>query len=330
METRFGFTQMTLQEFETWLFQQRVGRTILKVQQHHTYIPSYVHFNGSNHFERQRAMKNHHVHHNGWRDIGQHFTTFPDGTIMTGRSLELSPACITNQNAHSLCLEHLGNFDRGGDVMTPEQQNTIVGMTALLCKRFGLQVHAQSIVYHHWFRLDTGVRNNGAGGNKSCPGTQFFGGNKVADAEAHFFPLVQSHLAGAPIYPSLPQVLKYVTVTVPVLNIRTQPNAQSSRVTERPSVTLGAVLRVFEERSGWYKISQSQSHWVAGRFTTQVQRATVKASTLNVRSGAGVSFPKVGSVSQGEEVFITEIHNGWCKISMEDHWVSQAFLEFNR
>ncbi|MFN3639697.1 MAG: hypothetical protein ACK4UK_02160, partial [Flavobacterium sp.] len=82
METRFGFVKMTLQEFEIWLFQQRVGRTILKVQQHHTYIPSYIHFNGSNHFERQRAMKNHHVHHNGWRDIGQHFTTFPDGTIM--------------------------------------------------------------------------------------------------------------------------------------------------------------------------------------------------------------------------------------------------------
>ncbi|MBE2190142.1 MAG: N-acetylmuramoyl-L-alanine amidase [Candidatus Kapabacteria bacterium] len=163
METKHGFIKMTVSEFENWLLQTRVGRTILKIQQHHTFIPGYIHFNGSNHFERQLAMKNHHVNQNGWRDIGQHFTIFPDGTVMTGRSLEFSPACITNQNANAICIENLGNFDTGFDEMTTAQKEAIVAVTAALCKRFNLAVNTQTIVYHHWFRLDNGFRNNGTG-----------------------------------------------------------------------------------------------------------------------------------------------------------------------
>ena len=85
---------MNVAQFEAWISNLRIGRTILKIQQHHTYIPSYIHFTGSNHFERQLAMKNYYVNQNGWQDIGQHFTIFPDGAILTGRSLEQSLACI--------------------------------------------------------------------------------------------------------------------------------------------------------------------------------------------------------------------------------------------
>jgi hypothetical protein len=33
-------------------------------------------------------MKECHVQQNGWADIGQHLSIFPDGTIVTGRSFE--------------------------------------------------------------------------------------------------------------------------------------------------------------------------------------------------------------------------------------------------
>ena len=118
MPTRLGFTLLSLQEFTDWLRQQRVGRTILTVQQHHTWSPSYRQFRDSNHFELQQGMKHHHVATSGWADIGQHFTSFPDGSIMTGRSLEQVPACIKGQNAHAICLEHVGNFDAGADSMS--------------------------------------------------------------------------------------------------------------------------------------------------------------------------------------------------------------------
>ncbi|MCA6422819.1 MAG: N-acetylmuramoyl-L-alanine amidase [Flavobacterium sp.] len=328
METKYGFTKMSLVEFENWISRLRVGRTILKIQQHHTYIPSYIHFTGSNHFERQLAMKNHHVNENGWRDIGQHFTIFPDGTVLTGRSLELSPACITNQNANSICIENFGNFDLNGDVMTTLQKESIITVTAVLCKKFNLLVHSNTIVYHHWFRLDNGFRNNGAGGNKSCPGTNFFGGNKVSDFVNNFAPLVTAKLLGHPIKTDTTSVLKYVCVTASVLNIRTAPKASSARAKERSSIEMGAVLRVYAEKDNWYKISHSMEHWVSGRFTQEVKRATVNTTVLNVRTGPGTHFPKTSSVLKDEQIFVHEESNGWCKIGLDDKWVSKLYLTF--
>lgn len=328
METKYGFTKMTISEFENWISRLRVGRTILKIQQHHTYIPSYIHFKGTNHFERQLAMKNHHVNQNGWRDIGQHFTIFPDGTVLTGRSLELSPACITNQNANSICIENFGNFDLNGDVMNTLQKESIITATAALCKKFNLPVNSNTIVYHHWFRLDNGFRNNGAGGNKSCPGTNFFGGNKVNDFDKNFAPLVTAKLNGHSIKMDTTSILKYVCVTASVLNIRTAPKASSAKAKERSSIEMGAVLRVYEERANWYKISNSLEHWVAGRYTEEVKRATVNTTVLNVRTGPGTNYPKTSSVLKDEEIFVHEESNNWCKIGLDDKWVSKSYLTF--
>lgn len=72
MNTKFGFNKMTINEFKSWLQNLRVGRTILNIQQHHTFIPSYQQFNGTNHFELQKGMKDFHTRNNGWMDIGQH------------------------------------------------------------------------------------------------------------------------------------------------------------------------------------------------------------------------------------------------------------------
>jgi|GEM_PF-6007567 len=118
-------------------------------------------------------MKNYYISQNGWSDICQHFSTFPDGSILSCRSLEQSPVCIKGQNANSICLEHLGNFDLVGDEMTAEQRVTIIQMTAILCRSFTIPVDSQSIVYHHWFDLSTGQKNDGSRNYKSCPGTIF-------------------------------------------------------------------------------------------------------------------------------------------------------------
>ncbi|WP_395810954.1 peptidoglycan recognition family protein [Daejeonella sp.] len=190
MTKKFGLVKWSIREFEEWLNSIQLARTVLVIQQHHTFSPCYDDFNGSNHFELQQGMKNYHISHNGWSDIGQHFSTFPDGSILSGRPLEQAPVCIKGQNTTSICLEHLGNFDSGKDDMLAEQRETIIQMTAILCRRFNIPVNTQSIVYHHWFNLSTGQRNDGSSNNKSCPGTNFFGGNKVIDCSTYFLPLI--------------------------------------------------------------------------------------------------------------------------------------------
>ena len=327
MEKKFGFIKMDLSEFEIWMKNLRVSRTVLKIQQHHTYIPSYIHFTGNNHFERQKAMKEYHVTSNGWKDIGQHFTVFPDGTIVTGRSMEDSPACIYGQNANSVCIENFGNFDKGEDEMTKEQKASIVRITALLCQKFNIPVSTDFIVYHHWFDLSIGVRNNGIRNNKSCPGTNFFGGNKVADCQKNFIPLVDAILPST-IKTDVSEVVKFVCVTASTLNIRTEPTTSSPRAVDRPTVSLGAILRIYEEKEGWLKISKTDSRWVSARYVNVVERAIVTATVLNIRTGPGTSFPKTEILLKGEIVFVTEIQEHWCKIGLEDKWVSKEYLQF--
>ena len=325
MTSKYGFTKMDINEFETWISNLRVARTILYVQEHHTWSPSYVNFKTNNHFDLQQGMKSYHVSHNGWKDIAQHFTTFPDGTILTGRSIEDTPACILGFNSNAICIENLGNFDTGHDTMTAEHKDTIIRLTAALCKKFGIAVNSDKVVYHHWFNLITGVRNDGTSNNKTCPGTSFFGGNKVEDCNQNFLPLVSAALNGTVPQPAQ-NIVKYVAVTTDSLNIREDANAQSKKVIGVAPATLGAILRVYQEKNGWYKISGSQQNWVNGSFTKTVTRATVNASTLNVRSGPGTNFPKVSALAKNQEVFIVEESNGWSKISTDNKWVKQEFL----
>lgn len=326
METKFGFTKLTLSEFESWISNLRVGRTILKVQQHHTYIPSYIHFNGSNHFERQLAMKSFHIAENGWADIGQHFTIFPDGIVLTGRSLESVPAGIKGQNADAICIENFGNFDIGGDSMNDTQKTSIIAITAALCRKFNLPVNSESIVYHHWFSLINGARNNGSGNNKTCPGTNFFGGNKVADFDRNFAPLVKAYISRGQIKIDSSSVQKYVSVSADELNVRVQPTSSSAKAKDRAPIKMGAILRVYDEQNNWLKISNSAEHWVSGRYTSEVKRAIVNATILNVRTGPSKDFPKNSNVGKDEEVFIYNEQNGWCKIGSGEKWVSKQYL----
>lgn len=328
METKSGFTKLSVNEFKDWLNNLKLGRTVIKIQQHHSYSPSYIHFTGNNHFELQRGMKNYHVTHNGWADIGQHFTIFPDGSIVTGRSLEKIPACITGQNANSICIENLGNFDINGDPMTQIQKDAIIAVTATLCRRFSLPVNSNTIVYHHWYNLNTGERNNGTKNNKSCPGTNFFGGNKVLDCEQHFLPFISESIGSNHSFTESKDSVKYAIVTATSLNVRSSSSANSEKVTDRNAVLFGSVVRVFEIKDGWLKISNSKEHWISEKYTIPVKRAIVNSDILNVRSGSNVSFPKIGSFMKGEELFIIKEENGWCKIGMDEKWVSKKFLNF--
>lgn len=319
---------MTLGEFETYIANLKIARTILLIQQHHTYIPSYIHFKNNNHFELQKSMKNTHINTNGWADIGQHFSIFPDGSILTGRSIEKSPACITGNNANAICIENIGNFDKGADEMTDAQRDAIISVTAALCKKFNFNPDTNRIVYHHWFNLATGVRNNGSGNNKSCPGTNFFGGNKVEDCQKNFIPLIKQKLNVPVIEDVLTIVSKYVSVTSDTLNIRRGAGNNYALSKERAPAILGAVLRVYEENNGWYRISSSAEHWVNSRYTKVVRRAVVNADVLNVRSGAGTAYPKLASLKKGTEIFVYSQKDGWSQIGIESRWVKDSFLDF--
>ncbi|MEH7086915.1 LysM peptidoglycan-binding domain-containing protein [Neobacillus drentensis] len=186
---------MTREEFRDWLFNTRVNRKVNLVQQHHTWLPSYKQFNGSNHFRMLLGMENFHKRKMGWSNIAQNITTFPDGKIAVSRPFNIAPEGTIGPraNATGIAIENVGNFDKGHDVMTAQQKETIVYITAVLSIKFGLTPSIDTITYHHWWNLRTKERvlDKGPDYNvKTCPGTAFFGGNSTTDAINNFYPLV--------------------------------------------------------------------------------------------------------------------------------------------
>jgi len=323
MESKYGFELRTKSEFKSWIKNEQISRTIRFVQLHHTWTPSYAHFDGSNHFNLQRSMQNTHIFNNGWSDIGQHYTIFPDGKICSGRSIEKTPACIYMNNSQAVCIEALGNFDTGNDQMTQAQKDSIIAVTAGLCERFNLPTDEQHVVYHHWFTFQ-GVRNDGAGSNKTCPGSDFFGGNKIADYTNNLRPLVDNAIGNNPTGDLPPNMLKMVYVIAAALNVRTGPSTATSKVRKAP---IGSILRVYEQNGDWLKISSSNDEWIYGRFTVDVRLAKVNANALNVRSGPSTAFPVVFQLVKNQEVAVMEEKNGWSRIGMNDIWLSSNFVD---
>ena len=210
--------------------------------------------------------------------------------------------------------------------MTVAQRDSIIRVTAALCKRFNIPVSTDRIVYHHWFDLSTGARTNGTGTTKSCPGTNFFGGNTLADCEQNFLPLVANSIGGETTTGVLsPSIKGYGYVTADVLNIRKGARSSFDRIGE---TTLGSIVRIYEEKNNWYRISEDNQEWVYSNYVKDVKRATVNANVLNVRSGPSTRFHVVGSVVKNQEVFAYEENGSWSQISIDEQWVSSRFLNF--
>jgi len=182
----------SIEEFKKYINSLHLSRSIRLIQLHHTYSPGYKQFNGSNHTQLQTGMRNYHIKTNGWSDIGQHFTIFPDGVIMTGRSMEKTPAGIKGANTGAICIECVGNFDRDGDKMTAEQKNAIVSAVKILLERFNLKA-ADAITYHCWWASNgTKIGDySKTKSSKTCPGENFFGGNSKAAFEMNLLPLLE-------------------------------------------------------------------------------------------------------------------------------------------
>ncbi len=276
MRTEDIFILMDADEFAAYLRSVQVPRAIARLQNHHTYIPGYAHFNGSNHFSLLRSMRRNHMEQRGWSNIGQSLTTFPDGTIAVCRPLRDTPAAIKGANTGAIAMEHLGWFDAGKDPMTDAHKAIIVRANALLCHRFGLIPSTDTIVYHHWYDLLTGKRTDGSGTTKSCPGTAFFGGNSVSAAQTGFIPLVQAELtrlAGAPNPAAAMTALGKGEVTADVLNVRDLPGTQGTilrQLRRHDRVDWFAESSTYGS-APWLRIDAAREEWVAKQFINPIR-----------------------------------------------------------
>jgi hypothetical protein len=216
MQSKGKFILMNKQEFKDWLMKTKFTREIKHIQEHHTYIPNYKTIIGQDHFKTLEGMERTQIDR-GFETIGQNITTFNDGTIAICRDFNIAPAGIKGFNTASLCIENVGNFDIGGDTMTELHKDLILYVTALLCIKFKITPSTDDLVYHHWFDLVSGERiddNSKGHSTKTCPGTNWFGGNTIEASQKNFIPSVAKMIN---------DINKPVTPIIPVVSPTPQP-----------------------------------------------------------------------------------------------------------
>ena len=127
-------------------------------------------------------------------------------------------------------------------------------------------------------------------------------------------------------------VIGKATVTASSLNVRNGAGTSHKKI---GSLTKGKQVELLEKTGSWYKIKYgSGTGYVHGNYlklnssgttnptppstppsnNTVIGRATVTASSLNVRSGAGTSNKKIGSLAKGKQVELLEKTGSWYKI----------------
>ena len=127
------------------------------------------------------------------------------------------------------------------------------------------------------------------------------------------------------------------TVTADVLNVRSGPSTSYSITTK---LYKGNKVEILETSNGWHKIKTSNgtTGWVSASYISILQgsnsqssyKATVNATSLNVRSGASTSYSVITKLSKGTVVDVIEsASNGWKKIKTSNGttgWVSGQYL----
>lgn len=108
-----------------------------------------------------------------------------------------------------------------------------------------------------------------------------------------------------------------VTTASGPLNVRAQASSGASVVA---SLKKGSYITLISKSGSWWKVeyAKGQYGYCHSDYVTIVEgtpvTVTTKSGNLNVRSGAGSSYPKVATLLRGETVIFLRASGGWSRV----------------
>lgn len=118
-------------------------------------------------------------------------------------------------------------------------------------------------------------------------------------------------------------------VTGASLNVRKGAGTSYGKVA---TLHTGDAFKVTGSSGNWFKITTFSgiSGWVSKNYTTAGASATITASKLNMRAGAGTSYNVVRTLSKGDTVKVNSITGSWAHITVggRSGHVSVKYLSF--
>jgi N-acetylmuramoyl-L-alanine amidase len=128
--------------------------------------------------------------------------------------------------------------------------------------------------------------------------------------------------------------LNTAKVNASFLNIRGGAGEDFDKVAE--PLPQGTVIEILEESNGWLRVLAPIEGWVSKAYIAltapsndpQELTGNVRASRLNIRSGAGEQFGKVADpLHRNATVEILEERDGWYRVRTKiEGWISKQFI----
>ena len=120
-------------------------------------------------------------------------------------------------------------------------------------------------------------------------------------------------------------VMGHGVVTLDILNVRSGPGTNYEKV---GTVKRGSRYTYYEKNNGWVRINDgwiSVSYfYLEGTTGEGAGSGTIHTADVNIRSGPGLEFDKVGAYSRGDTVKILAQINKWGYT--EKGWVSMSYV----
>lgn len=119
------------------------------------------------------------------------------------------------------------------------------------------------------------------------------------------------------------------------LNVRSGSSTSASTIT---ALNKGSYVTLISKSGSWWYVEYAKGRYGychADYITTaSASTATVatQSTSLNVRSGAGTSYSKTGSLSKGETVIVLSTSGGWSRVlyhGTKTGYVSAQYLSLN-
>lgn len=123
-----------------------------------------------------------------------------------------------------------------------------------------------------------------------------------------------------------------VTTSSGRLNVRSSASTGASTVAY---LGKGSYVTLISKSSSWWRVEYAKGKYgyCHGDYITSVSGSaatvTTRSGSLNVRSGAGASFPRVATLAKGETVVVLSASGGWSRVlyhGTKTGYVSSQYL----
>ena len=119
------------------------------------------------------------------------------------------------------------------------------------------------------------------------------------------------------------------------LNVRSNPSTGSEAIARLGN---SSYITLISKSGSWWKVEYAKGQYgychadYLSAASGSAATVATNSGSLNVRSGAGTSFPRVGSLTKGETVIVLSTANSWSRIlyhGTKTGYVSSAYLSGN-